>query len=150
MKAVVPPISLLRGIKQHWSDDEWFHRSVAFHEVSSEIGVLFKDAYGSGDGFRSGFIGHICMEMLIDAVLTERNPGALDQYYDTIQQIDFAEVEAAINGFGAKPTEMVKPFLKRYCEDQFLRDYTDDAKLLWRLNRVPKPSSPRRPAGCRT
>ena len=57
-------------------------------------------------------------------------------YYKAIASVDPAAVEEMINSFGAKQTELVRPFLDRYVDEQFLRDYADDAKLLWRLNRV--------------
>lgn len=131
-----PADQLARGIKQHWEDDEWFHRTVAFHEVTSEVGVLFKNAHGSEDRFRSGFVGHIATEMLIDAVLSERNPGAMDRYYEAVESVEAAQVESQINSFGAKPTDRMQYFMQRYLEEQFLRDYEDNERCLYRLNRV--------------
>jgi hypothetical protein len=131
-----PARLMAEGIRQHWADDEWFHRTVAFHEVTSQIGILFRDAYGSADRFRSGFVGHIAMEMLIDAILSERQPDALDRYYSVVENVDAGEVESIINSYGAKQTNRIQLFLARYLDEQFLRDYTDDDRLLYRLNRV--------------
>ena len=74
--------------------------------------------------------------MLIDAVLSERNPGAMDHYYEAAQSIDAADVEEQINGFGAKSTDRMQRFIKIYNDEQFLRDYEFDDRLLYRLNRV--------------
>ena len=131
-----PAVLMAQGIRQHWADDEWFHRTVAFHEVTSQVGILFRDAYGSADRFRSGFVGHIATEMLIDGVLSERHPEALDRYYAVVESVDAAEVESIINSYGAKQTDRIRRFLDLYLAEQFLRDYSDDDRLLYRLNRV--------------
>ncbi len=128
--------ALARGVRQHWHDDDWFHASRAFHEVSSEIGVMFRRDFNTGDNFRAGFLGHIAMELLIDGVLTEHQPQALDDYYAVVESADGHRFQQLVNGFGARPTEALLPFLDRYLSEQFLRDYVDDERLLYRLNRV--------------
>lgn len=127
---------LARGVQQHWHDDDWFHSSVAFHTVSTRIGKLFRDRFDTGDNFRAGFLGHISLELLIDGVLAERNPDALDQYYRVVAQIDSVRLQELVNAFGARQTQAIGPFLLRYRQAEFLRDYVDDSRLLYRLNRV--------------
>ena len=127
---------LARGIQQHWHDDDWFHRSAGFFEVSNAIGQMFKVAFDTGDNFRAGFLGHIATELLIDGQLAERHPDALDQYYDTVRSIDPHELQAFVNEFGAKETQNIVPFLNLYLQEEFLRDYVHDDRLLYRLNRV--------------
>ena len=128
--------SLCRGIQQHWHDDDWFHVTPAFHSVSGSIGKMFREHFDAGDNFRSGFLGHIAMELLVDGILTEQNPGVLDRYYALVDSIDAHQLQNKVNALGAKQTEALVPFLDRYRSEQFLRDYVDDAKLLYRLNRV--------------
>lgn len=128
--------ALCRGIQQHWHDDSWFHVTPAFHQVSGDIGEMFRAQFDAGDNFRSGFLGHIALELLIDGVLTEQNPGILDRYYEVIDSIDAGELQAMVNALGAKPTKALVPFLQRYRDEQFMRDYVHDARLLYRLNRI--------------
>ena len=132
----LPASILARGIQQHWHDDDWFHRTPAFHSVSNQIGQLFKNAFDADDNFRAGFLGHIATELLIDGLLSVRHPTALDDYYNAIEQIDPHELQRLVNAFGAKTTENIVPFLARYNAAQFLRDYADDERLLFRLNQV--------------
>lgn len=127
---------LCRGINQHWIDDDWFHVTPAFHEVSAKIGKMFRAQFDAGDNFRSGFLGHIAMELLVDSILSERRPDALDDYYALVASIDADELQNMVNSLGAKQTETLVPFLARYREEQFLRDYLTDEGLLYRLNRV--------------
>ena len=127
---------LCRGIQQHWIDDGWFHKSAAFHEVTSRIGTRFREHCDAGDNFRSGFLGHIACELLIDGVMSENEPGLLDRYYDIVKRLDAERLQELVNGLGAKQTNRLPAFLSRYIRDAFLRDYVDDAKLLYRLNRV--------------
>ncbi len=129
-------VALCRGIEQHWHDDDWFHVTPAFHDVSAKIGKLFRASFDAGDNFRSGFLGHIAMELLVDGVLTEKNPGLLDRYYELVDSIDGKQLQDKVNSLGARQTEALVPFLDRYRSEQFMRDYVDDAKLLYRLNRV--------------
>lgn len=129
-------IAVTRGIRQHWHDDEWFHASPAFHEVSSGIGAMFRRKFDSGDNFRAGFLGHIALELLIDGILCERCDDALDRYYENVGAVNARELQELVNGLGARQTDAIIPFLSRYRTEQFLRDYVDDARLLYRLNRV--------------
>ncbi len=125
-----------RGIQQHWVDDDWFHTTPAFHEVTTRIGAMFKQRFDAGDNFRSGFLGHIACELLIDGVLAEHDPTALDRYYKLVESIDAVDLQNKVNALGAKPTDTIVSFMERYLSDQFLRDYLTDSGLLYRLNRV--------------
>lgn len=127
---------LCKGIHQHWIDDDWFHVTPAFHEVTAKIGTMFREKHDAGDNYRSGFVGHIAMELLLDGVLSEHNPSTLDSYYALVASIDGEQLQDMVNSLGAKQTDKLVPFLKRYREEEFIRDYLTDEGLLYRLNRV--------------
>ncbi len=128
--------SLCLGIRQHWEDDDWFHTTAGFHDVTGRIGAMFKERFDSGDNYRSGFVGHIACELLIDGILAAQNPAALDRYYEIVANIDAKDLQNKINSIGAKQTESMILFLDKYSCEQFLRDYLTDEGLLYRLNRV--------------
>ncbi len=130
-----PDAELARGVRQHLVDDDWFHRTVGFHEVTGRLTSMFRESVGT-DGFRCGFLGHIGCEMLIDAVLTERDPHLLDAYYDAVGAVDPARVEQRVNELAPRRTERLAAFLVRFREARFLYDYQDSARLLTRLNQV--------------
>ncbi|MFI4877092.1 MAG: hypothetical protein ACIALR_17190, partial [Blastopirellula sp. JB062] len=66
-----------RGVVQHHYDDDWFHRTSAFGELSWRFTVLIRDQVGADDGLRPSFLGHITVELLLDAELAAQNPGLL-------------------------------------------------------------------------
>ena len=102
---------LCRGIQQHWIDDGWFHKSAAFHEVTSKIGGMVREHFDAGDNYRSGFVGHIACELLIDGVLSANQPSLLDRYYEIVERIDANRLQDIVNSLGAKPTDRLPDFL---------------------------------------
>lgn len=124
------------GVLQHLSDDRWFHQTAAFYETTGELTVLFRNVIGSEDGFRPGFLGHIALELLLDGVLIEEQPETLDAYYDAFANVDPAAVEACINRMARDQTTRLAVFLPMFHREQFLRDYLDPVRLLYRLNQV--------------
>ncbi len=127
---------LARGVLQHIADDRWFHCTPAFYEATGLVSRLFADALGGEDGFRFGFLGHITTELLLDRVLIERDPGLLDAYYAAVACVDPTRVEQAVNRMSGKNTTQLALFIPLFHREQFLRDYLEAARLLYRLNQV--------------
>ena len=71
--------ALCRGIVQHHHDDRWFHQTRAFSELSWQFTVEVRQLLGPDDSFRPSFLGHILVELLLDAALIEEQPGQLEQ-----------------------------------------------------------------------
>lgn len=124
------------GVRQHLHDDEWFHRSRAFYEVTSEVADLFRAHLGPEDGFRPGFLGHIATEMLLDRLLIERFPESLAHYYAALDRIDPHEIQALVNRIGPKETHRLAVFVDAFRQVRFLFDYRNSDDLLKRLNQV--------------
>ena len=127
---------LAAGVLQHLDDDQWFHNSAAFYETSGELTRLFRERLAGEDGYRSGFLGHIVTELLLDGVLVERNPLLLDAYYDALLSIDPAIIEQSVNRMARKSTSRLAALIPRFIDEQFLRDYSDPPRLAFRLNQV--------------
>ena len=125
-----------RGIVQHHHDDDWFHRSRAFVELSWGLTVAIRDLLPKDDGFRPSFLGHILVELLLDARLIEERPDQLDAYYRAIESLDPEVVNQVVNRMTTRPTGMLAFFIPRFSSERFLYDYLDDEKLLGRLNNV--------------
>ena len=124
------------GVLQHLHDDQWFHHSRAFVETTAEVAQLFREQLGPEDGFRPGFLGHIVTELLLDGVLIEEHPQLLDRYYDALDLLDGPLLEDAVNRMVREPTSRLAPLLPLFRREQFLRDYVDPRRLLYRLNQV--------------
>ncbi|WP_171182443.1 hypothetical protein [Alienimonas chondri] len=126
------------GVRRHLHDDGWFHSTRAFAEVTAHLGVTLRETFGPGDGFRSGFLGHIGMEMLLDDVLRERIPGCLDRYYDAVDAVDPEEVQALVDRLHPTGTDRLAKLIRGFREARFLEDYADPSRLLFRMNQVCK------------
>lgn len=125
-----------RGVMQHHADDDWFHQQRAFVELSLQFTLQIRDLLAPDEGFRPSFVGHILVELLLDACLDEDNPQLLKDYYAALAQLDPRNLQNHINALATKPSELISAFLPRFQAERFLADYRDDTRLLHRLNQV--------------
>ncbi len=128
--------ALATGAQRHLDDDAWFHTTRGFAEVTGELGNLFRDRLGGTDGFRCGFLGHLALELLLDAVLWEQYPAALDTYYALIAKVDSVRVEMVVAEIAGVRPEGLAWLIDHYRQEEILKDYADDHRLLRRLNQV--------------
>jgi hypothetical protein len=128
--------AVARGIVQHHYDDAWFHQTRAFAELSLEFTRGIRDILQPDDGFRPSFLGHILVELLLDAVLIEDDSSLLDAYYAAIGQLEPPAVREAVATITGRDVELLSALIPRFSSERFLYDYLDDGKLLTRLNHV--------------
>lgn len=131
-----PIAQLAAGVLQHLEDDAWFHRTAAFAVASARLTVLFRDALPSDDGHRPAFLGHILTEMLLDRVLIERDPSALDAYYAAFDRLDAGIVAVSVNRMATQTSDCLRDFIPLFVRERFLADYLDTNRLLFRLNQI--------------
>ena len=124
------------GIVRHCGDDAWFHETRAFAELSLELCQMLRRRLPADDGFRPHFLGHILVELLLDAALIAENPARLDAYYAAFDAIDPEVVQDAVNQMSPRPTYNLGAFIRLFSRERFLSDYADDGKLLFRTNQV--------------
>jgi hypothetical protein len=128
--------AIASGVVQHHADDAWFHATPAFTELNLAFAVEVRERLPGDEGFRPSFLGHILVELLLDATLAEEQPRRLDDYYATLAELDPAKVQQAISRLATQPTDRIAALLPRFAAERFLYDYLDDGKLLTRLNHV--------------
>jgi len=128
--------AVARGIVQHHHDDRWFHQTQAFVELSLELTLALRDALDDRQGMRPSFLGHILVEILLDAELIAEQPEKLAAYYAALASLDIAAVGQAVNRIATRPTDELGPLVERFAQVRFLYDYADNGKLLMRLNQV--------------
>ncbi len=128
--------ALARGVVRHHRDDEWFHQTTAFNELNLQFAVFIRDALPSDDGFRPSFLGHIIVELLLDAVLIEEEPTRLDRYYAALAEVEALNVQTMINRLATRTSDRIGMLIPRFVGERFLADYADDGRLLVRLNHV--------------
>lgn len=127
---------LAAGIVQHLDDDRWFHDSRVFAETNLQFAVELRDCLPGDEGFRPSFLGHIVIEILLDATLMQRDPASVDRYYEALGEVSAAKVQQVVNRIARVPTEELQWWIERFREVRFLYDYLDDDKLLFRLEQV--------------
>lgn len=128
--------AVARGVVRHHHDDDWFHRTRGFAELSWQFTVALRDRLPEDDGFRPSFLGHILVEILLDAALIEAEPARLDAYYAALQSLDPRRVGQCVDRMTRVRADKLPEFIGLFCSERFLYDYRDDAKLLRRLNHV--------------
>jgi hypothetical protein len=125
------------GILQHLSDDDWFHTTVGFHDVTARLTALFRRQL-PGDQYINGFLGHIVTELLIDAELSHRQPDLLEGYYSAMSSVDPRIIQTVVNTAAREPTDQLALFIPLFVQERFLHDYREAKSLLRRLNQVMK------------
>jgi hypothetical protein len=125
-----------RGVMQHHDDDRWFHGNATFVQLSTEFAVELRGRLAEGLGHQAGFLGHISVELLLDAALMQRYPDLLEQYYGILTAVDPTKIQSAANKICRKPVSRLETLIPRFVHERFLADYPDDQLLLMRLNGV--------------
>jgi hypothetical protein len=123
------------GILQHLHDDQWFHGTAGFAMATGKLSVAFRRVSSDSD-FPASFLGHIVMEMLLDAELIRRHPGKLERYYDALERVDAGLIESVVNRGAKTPTERLSKLVPLFVAEHFLSDYVEPERLLHRLNQV--------------
>jgi hypothetical protein len=124
------------GILQHLRDDARFHQGRAFAETSLELCAQVRDALADDEGLRPAFLGHLLVELLLDAALIADAGPRLAEYYQVLDGLDADRIEAAVNRVAPRPTRRLAPFIELFRRERVLSDYAEDDKLTVRLNQV--------------
>lgn len=124
------------GIVQHYKDDAWFHGTPVFASLSSSLSRLVRDALGPDEGLRCWFLGHILVELLLDAELISAQPHQLEAYYAALADVPPELVQQAVNLMAPRRAERLAAFIGVFLRERFLFDYGDDVKLAFRLEQV--------------
>jgi hypothetical protein len=124
------------GTLQHLNDDDWFHSTRGFTEVTSELTYRFRAALGADEQYHCGFLGHVGMELLLDGILMEMYPDKFEEYWRILDSVDAARIQNAVNRMARFPATRLAWFIDLFRREQFLRCYANDHALLSRLNQV--------------
>jgi hypothetical protein len=128
--------SVAGGTRQHLADDAKFHETRAFAETTLAMTVLVRDVLAGETGLRPGFLGHLLVEVLLDAKLVADHPDELQRYYGLLESADPAAVERAVNRMAPRPTQHLARMIALFTRERILSDYLEDGRLLERLSQV--------------
>ena len=95
--------AMAAGILQHHHDDGWFHVSEPFIKLSMACTGHWRELLGKQSGLRCRFLGHVLVELLLDAELIRRDPDLLDEYYQVMESLDGERVEKLVSTMTTKP-----------------------------------------------
>lgn len=128
--------AIARGMLQHLTDDARFHETRAFAESSLALTVLARDALGEERGLRPSFLGHLLVEVMLDASLVAESPDGLEKYYRLLESIDGRLIQETVNRMTSRPAERLAWMVAGFRRERILGDYADDGRLMMRLNQV--------------
>ncbi len=127
-----------QGIVNHHKDDHWFHTNQTFQQMNIKFAVEIRELLDNERGMRTGFVGHVMIELFLDAWLHAKFPGKLEYYYQQLESIDPEKVQDVVNLFASKKTDKLAPAIRRVIKDRYLFDYSENSTTLYRINRVLK------------
>jgi hypothetical protein len=128
--------AVAKGIIQHHHDDGWFHGTGVFAELSLAAAAAVRTLAPEDQGMRTWFVGHVLVELLLDAELFRRQPEAMTAYYEALSEVDTAAVAAAVSRMAGADAGKLTRLIPGFLRERFLPDYADDAKLAYRLGQV--------------
>ena len=85
---------------------------------------------------RPSLVGHILVELFLDAYLNGNFPGRLEYFYEQVAKVDAVKVQDAINLFATKPTGKLADEIDRFVRVRYLFDYDTDKGVIYRINKV--------------
>ncbi len=143
-KAVVPFVDesdpvvadVAGGILQHLDDDKWFHTLPAFLSLSNTFAREIRELLMDKRTTRAWFLGHILVELFLDAKLIEGETGGTRQYYQAVAQVDPGVLQRVVNRLTSRPTQKLERFHEMFLRERFLDDYGVDMSLFVRLNQI--------------
>lgn len=124
------------GVIRHIEDDRWFHSTQAFVDTNLRLAVGLRDQLPGDNGFRPMFVGHILIEMLLDSYWIRDDRSIAERYFNSLRAVDAGLIERCVNSITQRPTDKLAPLIRQFTEMQFLYDYLDHGKLLFRINQV--------------
>ena len=94
---------LAGGVLQHLRDDAGFTRAGRLPRPRWSFAQV-RDALADDEGLRPAFLGHLLVELLLDAALIAEAGPRLAEYYQVLDRLDADRIEAAVNRVAPRPT----------------------------------------------
>lgn len=128
--------TIAKGIVRHHQDDDWFHQTPRFNKLILDFAVELRDLFGNERTMRPSLVGHIIVELFLDAYLNAQFPGRLEYFYDQVENVDGLRIQDAINLFATKPTTKLVGEIDRFVKVRYLFDYDTNEGVVYRINKV--------------
>lgn len=141
-----PAEKVKAGVLKHHDDDLRFHTNEAFERLSHDAVHAIRALAPDQPRLRASALGHIVIEMLLDACVEEQAPGATARYYDAIGSLDGDELVRVAAHFSGRAVPSLGALLPRFIRARFLFSYATDEGVVgalegvaWRTGMPPPP-----------
>jgi hypothetical protein len=120
------------GVLMHHEDDGRFHKSAAFEALAEEAVHAIR-ALSPDPRLRASALGHIAVEMLLDAAIEALQPGATARYYRALEDVDGAHLALLARSWTRAPLPQLPMLFDRFRGAQFLFTYETDEGVVGSL-----------------
>jgi len=132
---ITPPF--LDGLNRHFFADGIFHTSPTFHASTKRISTMLEEYFPDLEVKRKFFVGHILLELLLDKVLINLNPGILESYYGHFEALQpFRDIQRSIEIAVGHPVPNYETYLTKFLRKKWLYAYADAEHIAWILKRI--------------
>lgn len=127
--------SINRGCNRHFESDRKFHNWAVFVNLSQQAIDLIRES-GEKDLDRDYFISHILIEMMLDKILLDQNPGLADEFYEMIKKVEMDWILKYLRYSGLQDDELFKGQHRRFMKAAFLKNYTSIENVVEMVGQV--------------
>lgn len=128
--------SIHSGWERHVQVDGLFHNSNYFKENADFIRDKIKKIHNIHPKIRPFVLGHIGLELLLDAVLLRKGIIDLKKYYTHLKKVDPTIINNFLRLNGINPENRFEMVLSRFIEVQYLASYNNNENLSYGLKRI--------------
>ena len=104
--------------------------------MTAEIAEQYRSILSEDDHWRCGFLGHLSMELLLDAAIIEQDEDRLTRFYECLGEVDSDRVQRLVTSVATREVDRLSGLIGLFVKEQFLNDYLTDERLLFRINQV--------------
>lgn len=129
---------LLHGIHQHYTIDAIFHNSDFFKEQTSLIkNTILQNAQLVGLHYRTFFLAHITLELLIDRILIQIDLKEPKDFYQFLQEVNLKPIEQLFQKTNLQyHYPLFQNIYSRHISVQYLFYYNNNEKFIEALLRL--------------
>ena len=129
-----PDEALRAGLREHVRADAAFHTCGAFHAWRRAV-VPTAEAIVTRPSLAS-FLAHVGVELTLDRLLVSERPSLGAAYYDTLDQVDPAQLERALIEVVGEPARGFSSVFTRFQGARHLLEYSQVESVAGSLARV--------------
>ena len=127
--------SLIGGWQKHLTVDRHFHSSEFFkyhsHQLKIELMPALKDS-----PVKPFFLGHICLELILDNLLITTGKITVDAFYDHLNNCADEDIYNFLLFCGMKQPDIFLKFFTNFKKHRYLTTYSDTSQVAYALKRI--------------